>query len=142
MRQPAHSVTLVRVFEASPQSLYEAWTDPDFMRRWFGKIVEADVRVGGKYSVENHEDGNVYRHVGKFLVLEPGRRVVMSFRFDAPSGEQFVDEFIQITFKPIGPDRTELTLLNGWDGQGMAEGDAEKLREGWTEWLDRLEKAL
>lgn len=142
MRRPAHSVTLVRVFEAAPGKLYEAWTDVAFMRRWFGKIVEADVRVGGRYLAENHEDGNVYRHVGEFLVLDPGRQVVMSFRFDAPGGEEFVDEFIQITFKPLPGNRTTLTLLNGWDGKGMDDGDAEKLKEGWAEWLDRLETAL
>jgi uncharacterized protein YndB with AHSA1/START domain len=142
MRKPAHSVTLTRVFEASADELYRAWTDPNFMRRWFGTVVEADVRVGGKYRVENHEPEAVYAHVGEFLVLEPGRRVVMSFKFDAPGGEDFIDEFIQITFRPLADGRAELTLVNGWDGKGLDEGDAEKLEQGWSEWLDRLEKAL
>ena len=72
--------------DASPAEVYAAWTDLTLMRKWFGTIVEADVRVGGRWRIENHEaDGRVFKHKGEFMVLEPPHRLVISFQFDGMS---------------------------------------------------------
>jgi len=50
-------LTLKHTFNASPQRVYQAWTDPKIMREFMcpGEVtlsqVEADVRVGGSFRI-------------------------------------------------------------------------------------------
>jgi uncharacterized protein YndB with AHSA1/START domain len=138
-----HGVTLVRVVSAPVAQVYAAWTEPAVMAGWLATVVDADVRVGGRYRIENHEDdGTVNAFEGEYVVLDPGERVVQTFRHVATEPETFVDEFVEVTLRALGPARTELTLTNGWDGLGMSDEEAEQLEDGWGEWLDLLESAL
>ncbi len=140
---PEHSIVVKRVLHASPERVYAAWTEPARLRDWFGQTVEADVRVGGAYRVENpSDDGGVWAHVGEFLVLEPSRRIVMSFAFDGPEGEAYTDEFIEIILEPLADGRTALTLTNGWNGKGYPPEEVAGVDAGWNQWLDLLEKSL
>jgi uncharacterized protein YndB with AHSA1/START domain len=49
-----------RVIRATRASAYQAWTDPEILKQWFGPTgmycprVELDVRVGGAYHIEVH----------------------------------------------------------------------------------------
>lgn len=142
-----HALVTKRTVRATIDEAYTAWTDGALLRKWFGTVVEADVRVGGRYRVENHEDGKVYAHKGQFLALEPGKRVVMTFTYDGeplagidPSA--YWDEIVEVTFRALGPRSTEVTLRNAWNGKGMSDDEREGLDKGWAEWLDRYEKAL
>lgn len=142
----AHSITVIRIFDATPDELYMAWTDLSFLRRWFGEKVEADVRVGGHYHVENAgENGGVLAHEGNYEILEPSRRIRKTFSYvgtgvTQPTG--YTDEFIDITFREISPGRTELTLTNGWSGKAMPPEEQSASEEGWNFWLDQLRDAL
>ena len=75
MTDPMHSLTLTRAVNAPVRDVYAAWTVPDRMSRWLGK-VEADVRPGGRYRFESDAgDGKTFVFTGEYLDLEPGRRV-------------------------------------------------------------------
>ncbi|MFC4943545.1 SRPBCC family protein [Pseudonocardia sp. GCM10023141] len=140
----AHSVTVSRVIAASPQALYGAWTEPEQLRRWFGTTVTADVRIGGRYRVEIVEaDGTVNGFVGEYLTLEPGRAVAFTFTHIAQTpAHRISDETVTVTFREIGPGRTELTLVNTWTGPECEPSDYAGLQAGFGEWFDLLEKAL
>jgi uncharacterized protein YndB with AHSA1/START domain len=143
MTQPQHHLTIVRVFDATPEEVYAAWTELPTMRRWFGHLVEADVRIGGRYRVENPSgNGSNFAHVGEFQILEPGKHIRMSFMFAGSEGSGFTDEFIELTFRPLPGGRTEMTFTNAWNGKGMDNEEQGALREGWTQWLDQLSRAL
>jgi uncharacterized protein YndB with AHSA1/START domain len=144
---PEHRFVTERRVQASVDQAYAAWTQPVLLRRWFGTVVEADLRVGGKYRVENHEDGQVFKHKGEYRVLEPGRRVVKTFVFDgdgelAEYAKGFSDEMVTITFRALGPKLTLVTLTNSWNGRGYNEDEKENLDRGWSDWLSRYERAL
>ena len=143
MTEPQHKLTIVRTFDASPEEVYAAWTDVPTMRRWFGHMVVADVRIRGRYRVENPSgNGPTFAHVGEFEILEPAKRIRMSFRFDGPGGTGFTDEFIEMTFRALPGGRTEMTFTTGWNGAGMGDEEQGALREGWTQWFDQLATAL
>lgn len=148
MNNPTHSVTIARTINASADDLYAAWTDPSIMRRWMGKTVNANVKIGGRYRIENEAaDGGVYVHTGEYRVLEPGRRIVQTFlagRAEPVSAgpNPYTDEFIEVTLRPLSPSQTELTFINGWDGEDMDEEGKEAVKEAWSLWLDLLEAAL
>jgi uncharacterized protein YndB with AHSA1/START domain len=139
-----HRVTVVRTIAASPEVLYAAWTEPDRMRRWFATVVDADVRVGGRYRIELHEDdGTVNGFTGEYLELTPPTRIAFTFTHHSQTPEDRIsDEKVEVTFRQVAPGRTELTLVNSWIGPEFEPSGYDELRGGWEEWVDRLEKAI
>ena len=70
------SLALKRRFKAPPAQLYQAWTQPEKMIRWWGvtghdktPIAETDLRVGGRFRVQfwtpdgdyMDEEGHLYQ---------------------------------------------------------------------------------
>ncbi len=136
-----HRVEVTRTLPTTPAAQYAAWTEPDLMRRWYATVVDADVRVGGRYSIEIHEDdGTVNGSTGEYLALEPGERVSFTFTHHSRTPE-ISDEVVTVTFRETAPDRTEVTLVNTWTGPATEPSDHDRLREGWDLWLDMLEKS-
>jgi uncharacterized protein YndB with AHSA1/START domain len=114
------------------------------MRRWYATVVDADVRVGGRYRIELHEaDGTVNGFTGEYLELTPPSRIAFTFTHHSQTPEDRIsDEKVEVTFREIEPGRTELTLVNSWVGPEFEPSLYDGLRGGWEEWITRLEKAL
>jgi uncharacterized protein YndB with AHSA1/START domain len=60
---------LRRTFQATPEEVFDAWTDPEVLRRWWAAQptwtspgCEVDLRVGGRYrlSMQDDETGDVH----------------------------------------------------------------------------------
>jgi uncharacterized protein YndB with AHSA1/START domain len=139
-----HNVTVVRTIAASREALYAAWTEPDKMRQWFATVVDADVRVGGRYRIELHEaDGSVNGFTGEYLELEPPSRIAFTLTHHSQTPEDRIsDEKVEVTLREIEPGRTELTLVNSWTGPAFEPSGYDELRGGWEEWINRLEKVF
>jgi uncharacterized protein YndB with AHSA1/START domain len=138
-----HAVTIVRVVDATPAEVYAAWTEPALMRRWLATVVEADVRVGGRFRLECHEaDGSINAFTGEYLALEPGRRIVKTFVNVATPAGTYQDEQVEVSLRALPDGRTELTLRNGWNGQGPTPDETRGLAQGWNEWIDLLARAV
>ena len=67
---------------ARPETVWQYWTDPTFMRDWWG-AARLDPQPGGAYVVEM-ENGLVMR--GEFVELVPYERIVFSFGWDPADG--------------------------------------------------------
>jgi uncharacterized protein YndB with AHSA1/START domain len=137
-----HNITVTRTISASREAVYAAWTEPDRMRQWFATVVEADVRVGGRYRIEVHEaDGSINGFTGEYLELEPPARIAFTFTHHAQAPEDRIsDEKVTVVLWELAPGRTELTLTNSWVGPECEPSDYDQLRSGWGEWIDLLEK--
>lgn len=141
--KPEHAVTINRKISAPFETVYAAFTQPDRMRGWMGE-VEADVRVGGRYQIRIHEGGSTYVHEGVYELLEPARRIVMTFQAGPegakpPASPAQTDEFIELRFIPLGPAETEVWLLNGWNGDDLDDAGAKAAEAAWLRWLDLLD---
>lgn len=134
------SLALKRRFKAPPAQLYQAWTQPEKMIRWWGvtdhpnaPIAETDLRVGGRFRVqfwapdgEHHSVSGVYREV------VPDRRIVFSWAWQStPERESQVT----IDLAPDGAG-TVLTLTHE---QFFNEKARDDHGVGWGMALDRLE---
>jgi uncharacterized protein YndB with AHSA1/START domain len=132
------SLTLKRRLKAPPAKVYAAWTQAEFLVRWFGPTgarvahAEADARVGGRYRVvfmvndEEHDVSGVYREV------VPNQKLVFTWTWrSTPERESLVT----ITVKPDG-DGSLLTLLHE---QLFDEPTRDSHQQGWSGCLDRLE---
>jgi glutathione S-transferase len=78
------SITLVtrRTIRASASRLFDAWTQPEQLRAWWGPRpvtcagAEVDLRVGGRYRIDNVlPDGQMLTIEGEFQVVEAPRSV-------------------------------------------------------------------
>jgi uncharacterized protein YndB with AHSA1/START domain len=137
-----HTVTVRRTIAASREAIYAAWTEPDLMRQWFATVVEADVRVGGRYRIEVHEtDGTANGFTGEYLELEAPARIRFTFTHHSQTPEDRIsDETVTVELRELDPGRTEVTITNSWIGPEFEPSYYDDLRGGWEEWLSRLEK--
>lgn len=134
------SLTLKRRLKAPPEKVYEAWTDPEQMIRWWGgndpttRVAETDVRPGGRFHVgfkgdngEQHDVSGIYKEI------VPNRRLVFSWAWrTTPERESQVT----IDLKPDGGG-TILTLLHE---QFFSQKACDDHKVGWGFGLDNLEK--
>ena len=134
-----------RHIKAAPGAVYDAWTKSEQLRLWAGDRVEADARIGGAYRFENRDGGEVHVHTGEYLILEPDRRVRMSFHAgpDHPTPtNNYRNEFIEAALESRPDGCTAMVFTNGWDGDALDPEGMESLRTAWSGWLDRLDSAV
>lgn len=106
------TVTLHRVFRATPERLYRAFLDPDAMVKWLpphgftGRVHHVDARVGGTYkmSFTNFSSGTTHAFGGEYLELVPNERIVHTDRFDDPNLTGEMRTTIVITKVSVGAE--------------------------------------
>ena len=138
------SLALKRRLKATPAQVFQAWTDPEKIVRWFGPKetaagsvrADVDVRPGGRYRMsfqtddgERHQVGGVYREV-----VRDSRLVFTWAWHSTPERESLVT----VTIVPDG-DGTLLTLHHE---QFFDQKAREGHERGWTGTLDKLERFL
>jgi uncharacterized protein YndB with AHSA1/START domain len=144
-KMPDYTITLMRELNALARDVYAVWTELEKMKCWLGKVF-AEGRIGGHYRFESQdESGKTYIYTGEYLVLEKGQHLVQSFLAGEPdltSPNPYPNEFIEIRLLELSPSRTEMTFINGWDGEPVSEEFRLVAYTAWSEWLDRMEKSL
>jgi len=73
------------LIQASPERVYQAWTDPGQLIRWYApegcsiRFKELDIREGGNFHscIHNPEYGDCWA-IGVYLELIPNRKIVFS----------------------------------------------------------------
>src|SRR3982751_92265 len=130
-------VVVERVLPASPLEVYEAWTTPATLSRFMcpgemtAPVVEADVRVGGRFRIVMRDARGDSEHRGEYRVLDPGRRLVFTWASRSTGG---VATLVTIELSSH-EDGTRLVL-------GQQDLATEEARgghgRGWTSILDKL----
>lgn len=83
-------VAMTRAFDAPRHLVYDAFTNPELVRRWLGvfggwtmPVCEIDLRVGGTYRyVWRGPDDSTMGMRGIYREIVPGERIVSTERFD------------------------------------------------------------
>lgn len=132
------SLTLVRRLKAPPARVWQAWTDPVLMLRWFGPHhtealhAEVDLRPGGAFRVELREDtGERHEATGRYAEITPPERLVFSWNW--VSLPERVSR-VTVLLRPV-PEGTELTLTHD---RFPDPATATRHTRGWTESMERL----
>jgi uncharacterized protein YndB with AHSA1/START domain len=83
------SFTITRTFHAPARLVYDAWTKPELLKRWYGtscmqlESCEMDVRPGGAWKrVLSDKDGNRCAFYGTFLEVDPPARLTFTETFE------------------------------------------------------------
>jgi uncharacterized protein YndB with AHSA1/START domain len=141
--RPEYVVRIERTFDAPAEAVFDAWTNPEVMRRWFHVApdwetpdAQVDLRVGGKVSiVMRRPDGREVGAGGEYTEIDRPHRLVMTWTFtDDPSNEQL----IELSFSE-SEGSTTVVMINS----GISTDERRDSQEwGWNGCLDSLERAL
>ncbi|MBO6515002.1 MAG: SRPBCC domain-containing protein [Bacteroidia bacterium] len=106
------TLTLERIFDAPIDLVWEAWTKPDHIVKWWApegmmvQVVAHDFRVGGKWKYTMPmPDGSEFVSEGEYTEIEEGRKIVTSANF-RPMTEGVE---LQAIFEESG-DKTKFTF--------------------------------
>jgi uncharacterized protein YndB with AHSA1/START domain len=137
-------VRIERTFEAPAEAVFDAWTSPEVMRRWWHAgpewetpEAELDLRVGGKVRVVMRaSDGTEVEAQGEYTVIERPHRLEMTWAFsDDPSNTQ---QLIELAFSE-SEGATTVVMVNS----GIATDERRDAQDyGWRGCFDELERAL
>ena len=84
-RKSEREFVVTRTFDGPARLVYEAWTKPELLKRWWAPkstgvsllSCEADVRVGGRYRLEfGHEASKPMAFFGRYIEVTPHSRLV------------------------------------------------------------------
>ena len=109
-------IVITRTFRAPPRIVFDAWTRPELVKRWWHanrgemKVVEIDLRVGGKWRYVAIADGGMeVAFHGEYREIVPNERLVST---EAYEGIPDADEHATLnTATFIGDERTTLEIL-------------------------------
>lgn len=138
------TITLHRVFKASPKKIYKAFLDADAQAKWLPpngftcKVHHLDAKVGGTYkmSFTNFSSGKSHSFGGKYLELIPDELIRYSDQFDDPNlaGEMITT----VTIKQVSCG-SDVTIVQ----EGVPDAiPPEMCYLGWQESLDQLTKLV
>jgi uncharacterized protein YndB with AHSA1/START domain len=140
----SHDLRVERWFDAVPEEVFDAYTDPVAQRVWYedqpGWIVEAecDLRVGGRWSVAFGPPGSEpYRETNVFSEVDRPWHLVYTSTVTMPDGSSF-DTGMDVTFE-VQDGGTRMTILQTGFPSAEVRDDH---RSGWPGFLDRLERVV
>ncbi|MGD9981801.1 MAG: SRPBCC domain-containing protein [Hyphomonadaceae bacterium] len=138
-------IRVERRFSASPERVFDAWLDPDWIGRFmFGQHLRDEQvlsltnepRVGGQFHYKVAREGVEIDHTGTYREIDRPQRLVFTWGVDAEQGDLSV---VTLTFTTDG-DGCLLTLTHvlhpDWSEY------AERTQQGWTKIVSDLAAAL
>lgn len=136
------TLQLRRTYNASPERLFAAWTDPQLLNQWFRPnpalktTTEVDLREGGRYRIEMQPpEGDPYVVVGEYETIAKPDRITFSWRWL----HENMASFVTVEFNAVDETSTEIVLTHE---QLANEDEKNNHTQGWLGCYDRLEEFL
>ena len=136
---------LSRDFDASPDAVFRAWSQPELVARWLGPrdremLVERyDCVTGGSYRhVHRRGDDDQWFH-GCFHDVRPGELIVQTFAWEGMPDHVALE---RVTFTDLGDGRTRMSstsLVDSFESRDafVAGGMEDGIRDSFAK-LDQL----
>lgn len=140
--QTAAELRLEHTFAAPREDVFDAWTNPEVLRRWWAAgpgwdtpAAEVDLREGGRYrlSMRNPQSGDTHAVVGEYREVRRPDRLVYSWAWEGESSEP-EETVVTVEFNDHG-DATGVVLVH----EGFSSDQSRAAHEhGWHAVLDNL----
>lgn len=143
------TLALSREFKAPYDKVFNAWTDPDTLKKWFGphgvttQSASIDLKVGGAYQiVMKLPEGDIVVHQGHYRHIEPPHKLVFTWVLEGQACEgsdgERAETLVTIEFHDMGAT-TRLELTHEFlPSETSKDGHAM----GWNGSLDRLAEIM
>jgi uncharacterized protein YndB with AHSA1/START domain len=120
--------------DASPETVWEFFVDPQKLMRWMGIDAELDPQPGGTYRCSVIPDNTA---VGEFVEVDAPRRIVFTWGWDGNADIPPGSSTVEAELTPEGSG-TNLRFVHS----GLpTEKAVESHTHGWDHYLARLEIA-
>jgi len=137
------TLRMKRTYQAPVQRVFDAWTNPEVMRRWWHaerdwetSEAEVDLRVGGNVRVvmRDPDEGVEHGGGGRYTVVDPPQRLAFTWTWDDVPHETLIEIEFEESDGATEVRFTHSSLL-----------DEEMVRShegGWSSCFDNLERTL
>ncbi len=151
---PTTQLIIERTLKASPERVFDAFTDPDQLTQWWWPngftcpAAEVDLRVGGTYRLAMEypdfipTESRLSHYLGgEYYEIDRPHRLVMSGRaINDEQGELFAT-LIELTFE-ARDGGTAITMRQSYFEPMPPPEALAGAKQGWSEQLDKLERLL
>jgi uncharacterized protein YndB with AHSA1/START domain len=134
---------LERLIPAPPERVFEYWTEPELVAKWFGPgdfdvpSSQLDLRPGGKWRTTiRSPEGKLRTVSGVYSAIDPPRRLVFTWAWDDDDGVRGHETQVTVTLEPT-PGGTRLRLVQE-DFQNREVRDLHN--GGWGSSLSKLQR--
>jgi len=136
-----------REFEATPEEVFDAWTSPEVLARWWmarpswdSPGCEVDLRVGGQYALRMRDNsGTIHAVAGEYREIDRPHRLVYTWCWQGQSGvDPGLVTLVSVDFIAVG-DRTRVVLEHAGLGSEESRG---RHGEGWNGAFDSLRERI
>lgn len=135
-------VVITRLFDAPRSLVFEAWTSPEHLARWWGPkgftlpSCVMDFRPGGAYRYcMRGPDGQEHWAHGHYREVVAPERIVMTTFIEASPGHEIITT---VSFSEEGG----MTRVTVRQTRPASDVHARGQRQGWTESLEKLAVSL
>jgi uncharacterized protein YndB with AHSA1/START domain len=136
-----------RVYNAKPERLFQAYTDPAQIPEWWGPgylkttVDKLDVKVGGTWRfIHTEPEGKQHIFNGIYKEIDEPNKLVYTFEYEAVPGHILIET---VTFESQADGKTKLTTSARFDNIGDLEGMvAMDMETGNVEGQERLAKLV
>ncbi len=143
MTNENQKLEITRLLSASPEVVYDAWLDPQGIKKWMcpGEGVTVpnpriDAKLGGAFDLTMKVGDQLIPHGGEYKVLDRPSKI--QFTWKSPGTHQ-LDTLVTIELKSESENQTKLTLVHEFL---PSEESRKDHNGGWTRIVECLEKAL
>lgn len=111
MSKPSdREIRVERIFDASLERVWKAYTDPQQLAQWWGRgnkldIVRYELEKGGHWRFVEHSDHGDHGFEGRFREVKPMECLSMTFEWDGMPGYPIVST---ARFEDLGDGRTKV----------------------------------
>ncbi len=147
---PELDLFLEGTIEATPERVWEAWTDPEQVKRWFApapwRVAECEInlRPGGLFRTRmERPDGESFDGLGCYLDVVKPSRLVFTDALTAgyrPSKESFFT--VALTIEPHGAGTRYIVRALHADPESRRKHEDMGFYQGWRTCLDQLEQVV
>ena len=149
------TLSMARRFNASDKAVYEAWTNPELMKKWLftaedtNQVAKNALRAGGTWEIVDRREGMDYRAIGEYLELKPPHKLMFTFKMP-----QFNDLEDRITvWISMVQDSCEMAFVQeiivpheeGWTEEDIKKAGEEyssQSKEGWSMMFENLRQLV
>ena len=155
--EPNKEVEFERTYDASPETVWQDWTKPEMIKKWWGPNnvtipeCEVDLRVGGKIyivmeagEVMGPYKGTKWPMLGKFTVVEPNSKLSYTAKAwtEGQKEETTIDQTTELSLtEKRGKTKLKIRAIinNAGPGAGIS---VQGMKAGFTQQLDKLNDFL
>ena len=129
-------------FDATREKVWKAWTEPEFILKWFGSDpngkglkAKMNVKQGGSYEITFKDgDGTEHTCMGKYLTVEKFRQLSFTWEWKNEPG---VQSLVNILLDPIN-DSTAMIF----EHKNIGTLSAHNYLAGWKETFLKLGRVM